>query len=83
MLEAGHRAEERRLAGTVGAEKGGDLALGDLDVDVEEHLVRAVEEIEVVDLQRRDGATGLAAPALRVALEHVFDDERDVAADVP
>ena len=73
-------AQQRGLAGAVGPEQRHHLALFDLEVDVEEDLVRAVEEVEVVDLQRRDLPAGLAPLALGVALDHVLDHERDVPA---
>ena len=39
--------QQRRLAGAVGAEQGDDLALGQLEVDAEEHLHRPVAHVEV------------------------------------
>ena len=63
-------------------EQGHDLTLGHLEVDVEQHLVGAVVEVEVVDLQGRQVAAGLAALALGVALEDVLDDQGDVAPHV-
>ena len=78
VVQPGHRPQQGGLSGSVGAQQGQDLALGDLQVDVEEHLVGAVEEVEVVDLQGGHGPTGLAALALGVALEDVFDDQGDV-----
>ena len=43
--------EQRRLAGTVGAEQRHDLALVDLHVDAEEHLHVAVGHLDVADEQ--------------------------------
>ena len=80
VVEARHGPQQRALAGAVGAEQRHDVAFGDLQVDVEQHLLRPVEEVHVVDLERRDGAPGLASLAFGVALEHVLDDERDVVA---
>ena len=65
VLQPGHGPEQCRLAGTVGAEQGQDLPLFDLEVDVEQHLVGAVVEVEVVDLQGRHLPAGLAPLALR------------------
>ena len=65
MVEAGDRAQQRALARAVRAEQRGDLALRDLEVHVEQHLLGAVREVEVVDLQRGDGAAracGAAPP---------------------
>ena len=60
-------------------EQGHDLAFGHLEVDVEEHLVGAVVEVEVVDLQgRARSPPGLAPLALGIALEDVLDDQGDV-----
>ena len=42
-------AQQRRLAGAVGAEQGDDLALVHLEVDVEQHLHAAVADVEVAD----------------------------------
>jgi hypothetical protein len=55
MVEARHRPQQRALAGAVGAEEGHDLPFRHLQVDVEQDLLGAVVEVEVVDLQRRDG----------------------------
>ena len=44
--EAGDGVEERRLPGAVGAEKRHDLALVDLEVDVEQHLRLSVRHVE-------------------------------------
>ena len=73
-------AQQGGLAGPVRPEQGHHLALLDLEVDVEEDLVRAVEEVEVVDLEGRDVPARLAPLALGVALDHVLDHQRDVAA---
>ena len=61
MVEARDGAQQRRFAGSVGPEQRDDLALCDLEVHVEQHLVRAVEEVEVVHLQGGVRATALAA----------------------
>jgi hypothetical protein len=71
--------QQGRLAGPIGAQQGHDLTLADLEVDIEQHLVLPVEEIEVVHLQCRDGRPGLAALALGIPLEDVLDDQGDVA----
>ena len=44
---AGQRAQRRGLAGAVGAEKGGDVALDDVEVDPVQDLRRAVEGAEL------------------------------------
>ena len=81
MVEARHRAEERGLAGAVGPEERGHLTVCNFEVDVEEHLLVAVEEVEVVHLERRYRPSGLTALTLGVAFEHVLDDESYVPAD--
>ena len=83
VLQSRHRAQQGRLPGPVRAEQGHHLALRHLEVDVEEHLVGAVVEVEVVHLEGRDGPAALAPLPLGVALEHVLDHERDVTADAP
>ena len=50
----GDDAQDRRLAGAVGAEQREHLAASDLEADVEQHLHRAVGEVDVGDLQGRD-----------------------------
>ena len=45
---AGNRAQERGLAGAVGADDGDGLALLDSDVDIEQRLEVAVERRKVV-----------------------------------
>ena len=82
MVESRHRPEQGALAGPVGTEQGHDVALGDLEVHVEEHLLVPVVEVHVVDLQGGDLAARLAPLALGVALQDVLDDEGDVAAHV-
>ena len=44
--QPGDRAQERALAGAVGADDGDRLALVDLDVDVEQRLEVAIEGVE-------------------------------------
>ena len=63
--EAGDRLEQRRLAGAVGAEQRDDLALVDLEVDVEEHLHAVVVH---VDAAARAGAS----PALAALVERLL-----------
>ena len=50
-LHAGERADERRLAGAVGADDGDDRAFRDLERHAVERLHVAVEDIEVFDAQ--------------------------------
>ena len=83
MVQPGHGPQQGGLAGAVGAQQGEDLPLGDLEVDVEQHLVGAVEEVEVVDLQGRHRPAGLAALALGMPFEDVLDDQGDVPLHVP
>ena len=45
--QAADGAEQRGLAGAVGAEQGDDLALVDVEVDVEQHLHRPVVHVDV------------------------------------
>ncbi len=78
VVETGHRPQQGRLAGTVGAEQRDHLPFADLEIHVEEHLVGAVEEVEIVDLQRRHRPAGLPAAAFGVALEDVLDHQGDV-----
>ena len=71
-LEAADDAQDRRLAGAVRAEQRDALALVDLEVDVEQHLHRAVGEVDVRDLEHRGaralfGALALLRPAPRAA----------------
>ncbi len=80
MVEPGHGPQQCALARSVGPEQRHDVAFGDLEVHVEEHLLVAVEEVEVVDLEGGDLAARLASFPFGVALEDVLDDERDVAA---
>ena len=53
-------AEDRGLAGAVGAEQREHLARAHLEADVEQHLHRAVGEVDVVDLQCGDRARAAA-----------------------
>ena len=62
--EPGDDPQERRLAGAVGAEQGEHLAPAHLEADVEEDLHLAVGEVDVVDLQGRDGL-GIGAAGAR------------------
>ena len=82
VLQAGHRAQQGGLARPVGAQQGHDLPVAHLEVDVEEDLIGPVVHVEVVDLERRHRAAGLATLALGVPLEHVLDDQGDVPSDV-
>ena len=81
VREPRHGPEQRGLPGSVGAQEGHHLALLDLQVHIEEHLVGAVVEVEVVHLQGRDRPAGLAPFAFGVALDHVLDDQGDVTPD--
>ena len=82
-LEAADDAQDRRLARAVRAEQRDALAPLDLEVDVEEHLHRAVGEVDVRDLE--DAASrAFGSKRLRVLvllLEQLLDDEREVVAD--
>ena len=66
--EPGDGPQQRRLAGAVGAEHGEDLALVDVDADVEEDLGAAVGHLEADALeQRRAGvAAGVVTPVGQV-----------------
>ncbi len=58
------------------------LALVHLEVDVEQHLHRAVREVDVGDLEQRDvRALDDALAVLLLLLEQLLDDEREVVAD--
>ena len=48
-MHAGERANERRLAGAIGADDGDDGALLDVERDTVERLGVAVEHVEVFD----------------------------------
>ncbi len=50
-IEAEQAGEQRRLAGTVGADEGDDLARADGEIDVMEHFARAVELAQAARLQ--------------------------------
>ena len=54
VVEPGHGPQQGALAGAVGPEQRHDVAFGDLQVHVEEHLLVPVEEVHVVDLQGGD-----------------------------
>ena len=56
-MHAGDGADERGLAGAVGADDGDDRALGDLERDAVERLRVAVEDIEVLDRQHQATAS--------------------------
>ena len=60
LLDAVDGADQRALAGAVGADDGHDLAGGDLERDVGQRLGVAVEEVEVLDFQEggTHGASG-------------------------
>ena len=71
-----------RLARAVRAEQRDGLALLHVEVDAEEHLHRAVREVDVRELQQRyrfvrDEASGV----LLLLLEQLLHDEREVVAD--
>src|SRR5437588_91821 len=51
--QAGDAAHDGRLAGPVGAQQGDDLAAADGEVDVAEHLDRAVAGAQPLDAQDR------------------------------
>ena len=72
--EPADHPQQRRLARAVRAEHGQRLAAVDVDVHVEQHLHRAVAEVEVADLQqRRLGAApflGRAHPLFFELLDH-------------
>ena len=78
MVEPGHGPQQGALARTVGAQQRHDVALGDLQVHVEQDLLRPVVEVHVVDLQGRDLSARLASLPFRVALQDVLDYEGDV-----
>jgi hypothetical protein len=78
MREPRDGAQQGGLPGPVRPEQGHHLALGDLQVHVEEHLVGAVVEVEVVNLEGRELAARLTTFALGEALDDVLDDQRDV-----
>ena len=59
--EPADRAQQRRLAGAVGAEQREHFAALHLEVDVEEDLQRAVAHVEVVHLEHRARRPGSAA----------------------
>ena len=50
--QAAQRLEHRGLAGSVGAQQRDDLALADVEVDAEQHLVRAVGRLDPAAAQR-------------------------------
>jgi hypothetical protein len=54
---AGQRAQERRLAGAVGADHGDRLALGDIERDAEQRLERAVERRHLTHAEQRHGTS--------------------------
>ena len=56
-VHAGDGADERGLAGAVGADDGDDRALVDLERDVVERLRVAVEHVEVLDVQHQSTAS--------------------------
>ena len=51
--EPEYGAQHRRLAGAVRADHRRDAALGKRHVDAEQHLLLAVERIELLDIQHR------------------------------
>ena len=81
-LEPADDAQDRRLARAVRAEQRDALAPVDLEVDVEQHLHRAVGEVDVRDLEhRRARAFARALALLLLLFEELLDDEREVVAD--
>src|SRR6185437_6692456 len=68
-LHAEDGADERALAGAVGADDGDDLAFGDVERNAVERLRVAVEEVDVAQLEH------LSRPRRRVA-EIAFEDLR-------
>ena len=50
-LQAGDRAQERRLAAAVGADEGERHAFFDLERDLEQGLEVAVEDVDVLELK--------------------------------
>ena len=50
--QADHRFQRGRLAGTVAAEQGHDLAFTDHEPDAEQDLRRTIAAVEVGDFQR-------------------------------
>ena len=80
--EPGRHPQRRRLARAVGARAGQDLAAPHLEADVEEHLDVPVAEVDVVELQDRDGLRiGRLAPVLLLLLLELEHDEGEVVAD--
>ena len=59
--ESADDAQQRRLAGAVGAEQGERLAFVHVEPDVEQHLHLAVREVEVAHLEHRDDRRRAAA----------------------
>ena len=53
LLDAVNDADQRALAGAVGADDGHDLAIADVERDAVERLGVAIEEVEVLDVQKR------------------------------
>lgn len=51
--QAGHRAQQRRLAGTIGADHGDGLALLQPHVDAEQRLEIAIERLEAIGFEQR------------------------------
>ena len=51
LVQAAHAARDRGLAAAGLADQGDDLGLGDVEADVEDDLLAAVEDVEVVDVE--------------------------------
>jgi hypothetical protein len=56
-LHAGNGADQRGLAGAIGANNGDDGALFDIERDAVERLGIAVEDIEVLDAEHQTVST--------------------------
>ncbi|MEI2639421.1 MAG: hypothetical protein V9F03_10550 [Microthrixaceae bacterium] len=69
--EPGDDPQHRRLSSTVGAQQGEGLAALDVEAHVEEHLHRAVGEVDARHRQRRAPGRGRAAIASSSACSRV------------
>jgi hypothetical protein len=77
LLDAGDGADQRTLARAVGADDGHDLALGDLERHAGQRLGVAVEEVEVLDLEK--GAHHAGSAFAQIDVEHGLDGGRSPA----